>query len=67
MKLSSYLSRNKISAADFAQKIGVEPVTVYRWAMGVRFPLHHLAKIEKATGGAVTANDFARDREGRTA
>lgn len=67
MKLSVYLKRKKMTPAAFARLVGVAPLTVHRWLKGERFPLRHLAEIKSATGGSVTANDFAGDLAERTA
>lgn len=58
MKLNAYLADKKMSVADFAKLVPVDPVTVHRWISGGRFPMKHLAKIAEITQGAVTANDF---------
>ena len=39
--------------------MGVQQVTVYRWASGDRIPpLHTAIEIEAATNGAVTCRDW---------
>lgn len=58
MTLSQYLEERKISQQAFAQQIGVDPISVYRWCKGDRFPREHIQKIMELTGGEVTANDF---------
>lgn len=59
MKLSDYLSGKEISAASFAETLGVERQTVHRWVRGERYPdFKMLVRIAEATGGAVTPNDF---------
>ena len=60
MQLADYLQINEISDAAFARLIGVERQAVGRYRSGERFPEKTiLQKIYKATGGQVTANDFA--------
>lgn len=60
MKLAAYLEQNGISDAAFARLIGVERQAVGRYRGGDRFPEKSvLHKIFEATGGRVTANDFA--------
>jgi len=50
-----------ISIADFAQAIGRNPSTVWRWVKGHRMPdPDSLRAIEQATNGEVTANDMLR-------
>ena len=65
MRLADYLSANKLSAAEFAARIGVHRSTVSRWLEPVREggevfrpSWDLLAKIRDATDGVVTANDF---------
>ncbi len=60
MKLADYLTDNSLSDAAFARAIGVERQAVGRYKSGERFPERPiLLKIFDATGGQVTANDFA--------
>lgn len=61
MKLTEFLKRNKISRDEFAETVGVDRVSVYRWETGKSFPIRHLSKIIAATSGKVTANDFVRE------
>lgn len=63
MKLTDFLKRNKMTRDDFADAIGVDRVSVYRWETGKAFPIRHLNKIIAATGGKVTANDFVQPNE----
>lgn len=58
MKLATYMKRHNITRSDFAAKIGVDRVSVYRWETGKVFPIRYIGKITAATKGAVTANDF---------
>jgi DNA-binding transcriptional regulator YiaG len=58
MKLSEYLRSKKIDRQAFAETIGVDRVSVYRWETGKSFPIRHIQKIITATEGKVTANDF---------
>ncbi|TXH32081.1 MAG: XRE family transcriptional regulator [Rhodospirillaceae bacterium] len=60
MKLATYLENEKLTDAAFARLIGVERQAVGRYKLGERFPEKPiLLKIYEATGGQVTANDFA--------
>lgn len=59
MKLSDYLSVNKISDADFAALIGVNRSTVSRLRRTGQCPSRQtVAAIARVTGGKVTADDF---------
>lgn len=60
MQLLEYLYQNFETPRSFGSKIGVKsPATIYRYIQGTRFPCTRiLKKIEKATNGEVTANDF---------
>ena len=68
MFLGDYLERNGIKKTRFAEKIGVTHESVRRYVSGKRFPKRDiLARIEEATTGAVTYDDFreqhAKDEE----
>lgn len=63
MKLSDYLKRHKIDRKEFAEAVGVDRVSVYRWETGKSFPIRHLSKIVALTDGKVTANDFVQPQE----
>ena len=59
MNLSDYLSEAGLKPAEFADKLGVPPSTIGRLLNGERSPrLETIAKIEAATGGRVTVQDF---------
>jgi DNA-binding transcriptional regulator YdaS (Cro superfamily) len=59
MKLSDYLARKNETRDAFGKRVGAHAVTVTRWVTGsLRPSWEHLAEIEAATDGAVTANDF---------
>lgn len=64
MRLQDYLTKHSVSVADFASQIGARGhATVYRYLStngdSKRIPDEDMMKrIHKATGGAVTANDF---------
>jgi transcriptional regulator with XRE-family HTH domain len=62
MKLTDYMKRHKIDRYQFAEMIGVDRVSVYRWETGKAFPIRHLEKIVAATKGKVTANDFTQPK-----
>jgi DNA-binding transcriptional regulator YdaS (Cro superfamily) len=59
MRLSDYLAREALTAAEFGRRIGRGKSAVSRWAKGERIPdRESMGKIKRATGGRVTANDF---------
>lgn len=59
MKLADFLSDRKLTSAEFASMVGVSVKAVAKWRQGRRFPRAEvLERIHRATGGAVTANDF---------
>lgn len=60
MKLSMYLSENRISQAAFAKAVGESPQNIGRYVNGERIQLDPdiMRKIFDATEGQVTANDF---------
>ena len=59
MKLSEWLETNNLTASAFADQLGVSVSTVTRCMNGQRRPeWPTLDAILKATGGAVTPNDF---------
>lgn len=67
MKLKDWLRSNKVSQADFAQTVEVDQATISRLIPEEgkrqrRSPsLDLVARIERATGGEVTARDFIDD------
>jgi DNA-binding XRE family transcriptional regulator len=64
MKLSEYLSEQKITDSAFARAIETAPSTVMRLKKGDRLPSMTLAqRIMEATGGAVRPDDFLPTRE----
>lgn len=68
MKLSEYLSENKISDLAFAERIKRDPVTVWRLRTERTRPdWPTVEKIIEETGGAVTANDFVSAPQGEAA
>lgn len=59
MKLSEYLSKHDISAADFAREIGVNTWTVNRYRNQARIPdKATMLKIKQVTNGEITADSF---------
>ena len=61
MKLHTYLKRENLKLGDFALRIGVSHAAVSRYLTGHRRPNWEvLDRIEQATAGEVTANDFVR-------
>lgn len=68
MKLAVYLKHNSLTVQRFGELIGRTGATVSRLARSKHRPdWDTVAAIEKATGGAVTANDFAQSTEGEAA
>ena len=64
MILTEYLTANNLRPSKFAMTMGVPPSTIMRLLKGERSPsLVLLDKIMRATGGAVTPNDFLPARE----
>ena len=60
MTLSSYLSDNGLSHSDFAKRLNVDRVTIWRLATGKRAPSFKLAAaIARATDGKVPASAWA--------
>lgn len=60
MTLAQYLKQNGINQVDFGNKIGLSGASVSRLKRGLQWPDKDTVKrIELATGGLVTANDFA--------
>lgn len=67
MKLGDYLKLVDKSTDQFGAEIGVSGATVRRWRLGTNRPEWDvIEKIMKATGGAVTANDFVDRPLGQT-
>lgn len=62
MTLKEYLTATKpkkISHAAFGERVGVTQATINRYVSGDRFPSPDMIrKIQDATGGAVTVNDW---------
>lgn len=55
MTLREYLKENRGFARDFALEMGITPAAVSHWATGYRnVPVEYCARLEAATGGAVT-------------
>lgn len=69
MTLEQYLSAPtpKISHAAFGERVGVTQATINRYVSGARFPAPDMIrKIEEATSGAVTVNDWYSDAQARS-
>lgn len=61
MTLAEYLKANGLNQVDFGKKVGLSGASVSRLARGIQWPdKDTVRRIELATGGDVTANDFAR-------
>lgn len=59
MTLREWLKKKKMKPEDFAAKVAASEGAVLKWLSGERFPRpESLARIQLATGGKVTANDF---------
>tara|TARA_R110002074_G_scaffold262994_2_gene435146 strand:- start:23050 stop:23271 length:222 start_codon:yes stop_codon:yes gene_type:complete len=59
MQLSTYLSEQAMSDADFATLVGVDRSSIHRMRNGKQMPsVEVMRAIAEKTGGAVTANDF---------
>ena len=58
MTLTEYIQKNKVDRKKFADLLDVDPITLYRWETGKRFPRNHIREIMKVTNNKVTANDF---------
>lgn len=59
MKLALYLKLTDQKPQSFAGKIGVDPVSVYRYCTGERRPHWSvMQRIREQTEGNVTADDF---------
>lgn len=63
MNLSDFFETGKMTRREFADAVGVDPVSVYRWERGQRLPVRHFARIAEVTNNWVTANDFVRPQE----
>jgi transcriptional regulator with XRE-family HTH domain len=61
MRFDDWLKTQKMTSAEFARVSGIgDRQAVHKYRHGERFPTaENLQRIRKATGGAVTANDFA--------
>lgn len=60
MKLNDWLDRHPHEAKRFHKRIGVTPMSLWRYRTGQRkhIPRKIMVKIMRETAGAVTANDF---------
>lgn len=57
--LKKYLKNNNITQKDFAELLGVDKMTLWRYVQGTRIPKPKIMqKIFELTKGEVTANDF---------
>lgn len=64
MKLKDYLASEKMTDAQFSDLLGKERSVVTKYRRGtVTPPLDVIAKIEKATNGAVSFQDFLASSE----
>jgi transcriptional regulator with XRE-family HTH domain len=61
MTLAEYLIAKKMSDAEFGRLVNLPRQTIQRYRRNESFPrLAHLNRLHIATGGLVTANDFAQ-------
>ena len=61
MKLADYLMKSDISVPVLAGTLGVSAKAVQHWLNGARTPRpEQMQNIMRATGGAVTPNDFLK-------
>jgi len=59
MKLKTYLEKERMTASEFAERIGVFPSTITRAVKGEAMPSPKLMKqIMDATAGEVSPNDW---------
>ena len=59
MKITDWLTKNDISDADFAARIGVSRQALWRYKSGERIPRPNiLQRIQGQTGGEVQPADF---------
>jgi DNA-binding transcriptional regulator YdaS (Cro superfamily) len=59
MILADYMRKERLSRGAFAQQVGVTEEAVRLWLKGARRPNKTtMRKIEAATAGEITANDF---------
>jgi transcriptional regulator with XRE-family HTH domain len=64
MKLIDYMKQNKLTQNKFAHKSGLTRSTICRLLKSERFPTPDtMNKIELATLGQVTANDFLKQAQ----
>lgn len=64
MKLGEWLAATGTARSEFAERIGVDHVSVTRYVNGVRMPRKAtLAIIREVTNGKVTADDFVAVQE----
>jgi len=63
MRLKEYLSRNNLTQLKFSASAGLSNVHLGRLIKGRHLPsIPTIKKIEKATNGEVTINDFLKDK-----
>ena len=59
MTLDEFVNKQGLSGARFAQRVGVDPATIYRIRTGRTFPHRRTMRaIIRETSGDVTANDL---------
>lgn len=64
MTLQDYLAEHRLTQAGFATRVGATQAAISRWVNGSRLPAWpHLVRINQATDGRVTPNDFLASAE----
>ena len=59
MKLSTYLSYQRVTVAKFSEQTGILPDTIHKYKFGLRIPKPEQMKIiYNCTDGEVQPNDF---------
>lgn len=62
MKLSKYLSSQKVSQTELARRVGVSQGMVWQWLNGVRqVSAEKVLTVEEATGGMVSRHEIRPD------
>jgi transcriptional regulator with XRE-family HTH domain len=58
MKLKDYLKKKRVSQVEYAFRMGVNPITVWRWCSGLPPSISHARWIVQDTKGKVTFDDL---------
>jgi transcriptional regulator with XRE-family HTH domain len=65
MNLKDYLEKKKISQADYARRLDVSPITVWRWCRGLPPSISHARWIVEDTKGKVMFDDLMGGKDAR--